>query len=307
MRLVHIETLIVLAECSSIRAAAARLGKSQPVITARLREMEADIGFPLFVRTTRGITPTETAMTVLARARSVEAERERLEQEIAGLRGKQTGNIRVCVTPLVAIKIMPRAIARFQKSFPDVGVTLSADIESHALQLLRDRHCDIIIGPNPQAAQASDLVCEELFKTDITIITKKNSPYAAATSLSALADCDWVSLWNSPLGPGKQFLNHFTEAGLPPPRIRASSESQLGILALVEELGAVSTFPVRLLEEVGQNRGVVRVAIKEPIKPLSISMVTRAGRSLTPAGDALADCIRHRVGNLLNEWKTTGS
>lgn len=306
MRLTHVETLLALAECGSIRAAAKKLGKSQPVLTKRLQQMEDEVGLQLFQRTSRGIVPTQNALSILARARSVDAELTRLEQEVADLRGHQTGNIRLSVTPLVAIKIMPRAIARFNAIYPDIGITISSDLHNGAMNALREGQTDIIIGPNADAKDANDVQTEELFETEIALITSKRAAHATATSLEELTDCYWINLWNTTEGPGQRFVDLFERYNLSQPKIRVSTESQLGIIAMVKALDAVATFPVRLLKELGQTSDIVRIPVHQPIKPVSISMVTRAGRSLTPAGEALADCIRHRVGVVVREWENEG-
>ena len=82
----------------------------------------------------------------------------------------------------------------------------------------------------------------------------------------------------------------------------AGFRSRLGLLSLVEEMHAVCTFPVRLLDALNRSGRIVRIPVMEELAPLAVSMVTRAGQSLTPAGEKLADCIRHRAGIVVAEW-----
>ena len=302
MKLTHVETLLALAECGSVRAAAARLQKSQPVLTKRLQQMEEEAGITLFQRTSRGIVPTDAGLSILARARSVEAELTRLSEEIASLSGCQTGSIRVSATPLAAIKIMPRAISRFRKVFPEIGINMTSDLYSDALKALREGHTHIIIGPFADASKAKDIHSEALFETEMALITSKDAEHANATSLRELTGCNWVLLWNNTENPGRRLQELFSTNNLAVPRIPVASESQLGVFALVKELKGVSILPAQLIEGLDDKRGIVRLNIKEHIAPLTISMLMRAGRPLTPAGEVLANCIRHRTAVLTRAW-----
>ncbi len=294
--------MLAIAGSGSIRSAAARLGKSQSALTKQLRQMEEELGLPLFQRTSRGVVPTEQGQVLLARARMIEAELQRFDQEAEELRGRQTGCLRISVAPLAAVTILPRAIARFRKSFPDIDIAVSSDLFGNALNALREGRHDIIIGPYAEAEHAGGFDSEELYSTEIAVITGKGAPHAGARSLKDLAGCYWIMLGNSAGTPRRRFQERFTRNGLAPPRIRLASESRLGLLSLVEEMHAVCTFPVRLLDALNRSGRIVRIPVREELAPLAISMVTRAGQSLTPAGEKLADCIRHRAGIVVADW-----
>lgn len=74
MRIKYIEMLIAVTEAGSIRAAAEQLGKSQSALTKQLRQLEDELGLPLFSRTSRGVFPTDMGLKLLTRTRSIKAE-----------------------------------------------------------------------------------------------------------------------------------------------------------------------------------------------------------------------------------------
>lgn len=305
MRLRHVQTMLAIAESGSIRSAASQLDKSQSALTKQLRQMEEELGLRLFQRTSRGVVPTESGQSLLARARSIEAELQRFNQEVAEIRGYQTGCLRISVAPLAAVKILPRAIMRFRNFFPDIDIAVSSDLFGNALNGLREGQHDIVIGPYAEAEHAVGFNSKELYMTEIAVITGKNAPHAGACSLRDLSECYWIMLGNSTGAPRQRFREHFTRHGLTPPRIRLASESRLGLLSLVEEMNAVCTFPVRLLDALNRSGRIVHVPVRETLEPLAISMVTRVGQSLTPAGEKLADCIRHRADIVARDWETS--
>lgn len=293
MRVQHIETLVAIAECGSIRAAANRLGKSQPALTKALRQAEEDLGVPLFHRTSRGVLLTETGERVLLRARTIMSEIRRLDEEVAQLKGQQSGSVHICVSPLAAVQIMPRALALFRKTHPRIDVRVSSGLFPRAIRPLREGNIDLLVGPVPPAGLSREIKIETLMETPVVVVTAQGSPFAQAKTLAELSDADWIMI-GEPGGPGDVFAKPFAENGLTPPIARTTSESYFGALAMVERLGAVCTFPLRLLESVQREWRITAIPLVEQIDPLQIALMTRAGHPLTPAADALANCIKRR-------------
>jgi LysR family transcriptional regulator, regulator of abg operon len=300
MKVQHIETLVTIAEAGSIRAAAERLGKSQPALTKSLRQAEDDLGIALFRRTSRGVMLTEIGEKVLARARTIHSEMNRLDDEVAQLRGEQVGTIHVCVSPLAALKIMPRALASFRRTYARIEIRLVSGLFPGALKLLREGSVDILVGPAPPEHLAREVTVEPLLQTPIAVITSAGSPLLAARSLGELSGAEWIMI-GAPGGPGDIFEKPFLDHGFAPPKAITTSESYFGALALVESLGSVCTFPVRLLEDIRKVWRIDAIPVREVIEPLQIALMTRSGHPLTPAADVLVNCIRRRTTSMNRE------
>jgi DNA-binding transcriptional LysR family regulator len=67
----HLRLVVAVADAGSLSAAARALGIAQPSVSNQLRRIEESAGGELFVRSTRGVQPTERGRTLLQRARSV--------------------------------------------------------------------------------------------------------------------------------------------------------------------------------------------------------------------------------------------
>ncbi len=290
----HIQPLVAIADAGSLRGAAQALGKSQPALTKALRQAEEDLGVSVFHRSARGVVPTELGERVLIRARAISAEIGRLDDEVAQLRGAQVGSIHVCVSPLAAVRIMPQALARFHAKFPRIEVHLTSGLFPNALRPLRDGRTDLVIGPTPPAAMTRDISVIPLLQTPIVLVTSDKSPYRRAETLSELTDAPWIMI-GAPGGPGDVFRAAFVAQGLVPPRVTTTSESYFGAMSLVEELGAVCAFPLRLLGEMRRGWHIDQIRIAERLAPLEISLMSRAGHPLTPMAEELVTAVRKRV------------
>lgn len=71
LELRHLRVLLEVADSGSITSAAARLGVSQPSLSAQLHRIERTMGGALFTRSTGGVRPTVAGQAVLARARTL--------------------------------------------------------------------------------------------------------------------------------------------------------------------------------------------------------------------------------------------
>ena len=291
MKLQHVESVVAIVKEGSISAAASRLGKTQPALTKVLRQAERDLGLVLFRRTARGMIPSSAAMPVLERLQAIDADLGRVKDLVEEMRGGQAGKVAVCMSPLAAVSIMPRALKLFRKTRPGIDVRLSSGLYPGALGPLRNGEIDMVVGPTPPEARQLGFSVEPIMQTEVIILTSIDSPYAKARSLMDLSNADWIMI-GEPGGPGDVAEDAFRKHGLAPPKIVTNCESYFGTVSLVEVLGAVCGFPLRLLPDVERSWRVVRIPIRETLDSREISIVTRAGYPPTPAAEALTNCVR---------------
>ena len=60
-----IRILLTALESGSLTKAGAILGYSQPGLTQMMKSLEEEVGFPLLIKTNRGVEPTEAAKTLM--------------------------------------------------------------------------------------------------------------------------------------------------------------------------------------------------------------------------------------------------
>ncbi|MGH1465937.1 MAG: LysR family transcriptional regulator [Cognatishimia sp.] len=296
----HIQTLVAIAEAGSIRRAAEMMGKSQPAITKALRQIEIDVGAALFRRSSRGVALTDLGKRVLARARTIANEIDRMDQEIHQLRGEMVGQVHVSLSPYAAMEIFPQALRQFRRTYPNVQVRVSGGLFVDAQSQLREGEVDMLIGPEP-AATAQDIVVERLIDAPTGLITSINSPFAAATSVRDLVDAPWIMI-GMPMGGEIAFHQPFQQIGVTPPEATTVSESIFGTLSLVENLGAVSMFPLRLLGLGKRGWKITQINVRETIDSNYIALMTKGGVPLVPATEHLALQIRRRAEQVKRQY-----
>lgn len=288
----HVETIVAIADAGSLRAAAAVMGKTQPALTKALKQAEDDLGARIFTRAARGVEPTEVGRTVIARARVIQTEFRKLDEEVRQIRGDTSGLLNVRVSPLAALSIVPRALDRFRRRYPGVHVQIAGGHPPSTMATLRSGETDIVIGPVPADDDRSGIHVRPLFASPITIITGDGSRYAGARRLAELSEAEWVMI-----GPRRRVFGvglDFQRLGLIPPEPITTSDSITSLLTMIEGSDRLCSFPTLSLDGLERRWAVRRLALEDALTPVRIGLMTRSDRPLTPAGRAFAEaaCVQ---------------
>jgi DNA-binding transcriptional LysR family regulator len=122
----HLETLIWIARLGTFRAAADRLNTTQPGISARVREIEGQLGVELFRREGRGVTLTVRGRQLVQDCEPLLAGFERALLEAGNYRGA-TGVVRIVSGEIAAASCLPEFTKGLMVDLP--GVTLQIDLD----------------------------------------------------------------------------------------------------------------------------------------------------------------------------------
>src|SRR5690554_6951139 len=120
----QLKALVQVAEQGSIRGAARALHLSQGALTKALRELEADLGTELLVRSYKGAEFTPAGQALLSRARLALSTLDKARDEIRWLRGGAGVQITAGVTPAIAATALPGVLKEFQQEQPEARLTL---------------------------------------------------------------------------------------------------------------------------------------------------------------------------------------
>jgi DNA-binding transcriptional LysR family regulator len=154
MELRHLRYFVAVAEELHFGRAAARLHIAQPPLSRQIRDLERDVGTPLFERGARGVTLTVAGRAFLPEARLTIAQAERAQRAAQRAARGEAGRLRVgFVDAATHSGILPDVLAFFRMHLPSIGLTLH---EMDALQqadALRDERIDlaIVLSPAPDA------------------------------------------------------------------------------------------------------------------------------------------------------------
>src|SRR5882757_10270571 len=133
MELRHLRYFAAVAAHGSFSRAAHNLHLTQPALSRQVKDLEEELGVPLFARGKNTVTLTEAGELFYEEARDLLA---RADQAIQRVRGEARNEIlRVGYAPSVTAGIMPGALEKFQAATPGVRIEL-ADLSSREMNEL---------------------------------------------------------------------------------------------------------------------------------------------------------------------------
>jgi DNA-binding transcriptional LysR family regulator len=136
---------IAVAHTGSFTRASAQLHTSQSVVSRSIQRLESDIGTALFVRTTRNVRLTPAGQAFLAEALAI-VDRLAVATSNAQRIGQGAAtrlSIGVCPSTESETLQISRGLLVFRNAWPEVTVTVRAEIGTHLLQALRAAEIDV--------------------------------------------------------------------------------------------------------------------------------------------------------------------
>ena len=124
IRLDDLSVFLAVCETRGFRAAATRLGLSPSTVSEKIAQLEARLGVPLLIRTTRSVVPTAAGRLLADRLLPVLAETRAALQDAASAQRDVRGLLRLNVTGAVMVDILPPLLDRFLEIHPGVRVEL---------------------------------------------------------------------------------------------------------------------------------------------------------------------------------------
>jgi DNA-binding transcriptional LysR family regulator len=127
---------MAVADHGSFRAAAAALRVSAAAVSQAIKALEARVGMPLFVRTTRSVALTEAGAQLHRRLRSATGEITEALGEIDALRQRPSGVLRLSVPRIALDLVVLPVLPGFRAQYPEIKVEI--DVNDASVDLAAD-------------------------------------------------------------------------------------------------------------------------------------------------------------------------
>jgi DNA-binding transcriptional LysR family regulator len=137
-----LRAFLEVAHSGSLSRAALALGSSQPTLSRRIAQLEAQLGHALFERTTRGVRLTEAGAALRVPAERMREHALQFEMVAAGRSQTLAGTVRVTASEIVSAYVLPAILRTLRESHPEIQIELVA---SNSLENLLERDADIAL------------------------------------------------------------------------------------------------------------------------------------------------------------------
>lgn len=172
----HLRIFTTVFTRGSFTDAAARLSISQPTISEHIKNLEAELGFPLFDRLGRSIRPTAEAEALFPRAMKIIDEVEALKNELGREHGPLAGELAVGASTIPGAHIIPPLTAAFRAEHPRVVFTVHIHDSGRICRMVKNHEIPLgIVGAAMRDDQA--LEYSPVFSDEMILAAPGRSPY----------------------------------------------------------------------------------------------------------------------------------
>lgn len=138
----HWRSFLAVLDTGSLSSAADRLGLTQPTLGRHIEALEAGLETSLFVRSVRGLTPTDMALSLRPHAEAMQSAAAALVRSASAPAEALSGTIRLTVSEFMGAHVIPGILAPFVEEHPDIAVEL---VLSDHTDNLSAREADIAV------------------------------------------------------------------------------------------------------------------------------------------------------------------
>ncbi len=124
MELRHLRYFLAVAETRNFGRAAARLNIAQPPLSVQIRDLENELGTPLFQRGTRGVTLSDAGVAFLPHAEAVLAAARQAVSVARDAAAGRDGRLVIGFIPTLAYTLMPHLLPAYRQAHPRVAISL---------------------------------------------------------------------------------------------------------------------------------------------------------------------------------------
>ncbi|GAA4329377.1 tricarballylate utilization LysR family transcriptional regulator TcuR [Pigmentiphaga soli] len=203
-------------ESGSLARASRQLSVVQPALSQQIAKLEEDIGRPLLVRSSRGVTPTQNGTALYHHAKFV---LRQLDQAVAVARQDRaalTGCVSVGLAPTTNCQLGLPLLQHMRQRLPGVMVNVIEGMSIHLEQMAHAGELDLAILFRRKAAGELDF--EPLLEEELFVILPADSPLvppgAASLTLAQAARLPLI-MPSTDHGLRRRIMAEFDHANVP--------------------------------------------------------------------------------------------
>ena len=137
-----LQSLHAVLEAGSFSAAAKIRRLTQPTLGRHIDQLERQLGAPLFLRSPRGLQPTDLATAFQPHLADMAAAASAADRDATGVASGEGGVVRLAASEIVGIEVLPEILTGFREAHPGIDVELTL---SNKLEDLTRRDADVAV------------------------------------------------------------------------------------------------------------------------------------------------------------------
>jgi len=277
-------------DAGSITHGAQRSNLALAAASTRIRNMEATLGVALLTRGRAGVTPTQAGRTLLAHARAILRQAERLHEDLGAYGAGLGGQIRVLSNTNALTEFLPEALSSFLAAHPTVSVDLEERLSDEIVGLIAEGVADI--GIVAGTVDAGTLDTHPYRRDRFVLVVAREHPLArrAKIGFDEVLDRDFVGLDRA--SALQRFLAAKAMRIGRPLRLRVQLRSFDAVCRLVECNVGIGIVPESTARRVSKTMAIAIVPLTDSWAVRELTICTRGMAELPLYARQLVEHLR---------------
>lgn len=285
------EVLLHAVDEGSFLHAGEKLGYTQSGITQMMNGLEREVGFPLLLRSNKGVSLTNEGARLAPLMRELLRLQDHIEQECAQIRGVETGSVRIGSFTSISIQWLPQVIEEFRKLHPLVHVEmLEEGSESELEGWLREGRIDVCFYSLPERNEFDQI---ELMQDELCALLPKGHPMQHCEVFPMHAFEQEPFLMHKSSNHYDRDIERALQQANISPKEGFSSNFDHFIISMVAHNLGISILPYLMLQERADD-----IVIK-PLEPRvfrRLGIAVRSFKQCSPAVSRFIACAKEIIG-----------
>lgn len=137
MTITQLEYIVAVDTYRSFVAAANKCYVTQPTLSMQVQKLEDTLGVKIFDRSKQPVVPTEIGEEIIAQARVLIAESEKIKEIVTDRQKELSGELKVGIIPTISPYILPKILNSFIEKYPQVKLIVWEQTTEQIIQQLK--------------------------------------------------------------------------------------------------------------------------------------------------------------------------
>jgi DNA-binding transcriptional LysR family regulator len=291
MEIRQLRAFMAIADARTFTAAALRIHYTQAALSMQIKQLEREVGVPLFTRMPRRVVLTEAGEHLLARAQHILREHDAALAELAELAGAKRGRLRLgSASGMVSADSLPTILKKLRKAHPHAEVSVTSGTSEELVKKILAGETDAAFVSLP--VQARNVETELLSQDQLVAIASPRHALASQRVVSAFALAGEKLILGERGGNTRRLIDEFfAEAGLKP-TVAMELSRQAAIKNMVAADMGVGIVPLSVVRDEVERGRLVRWWIEGARINWEMGLARLSGGYLSPVCQTFIELCR---------------
>ena len=265
MELRLLRTFKAVAEAGSFTHAASRIHLTQAAVSVHIRQLEEEIGSPLFLRVNKKLFLTETGRALLSHAENILRAHDQAKAELAAMGGPSRGRLHIGVaSTAITVHPLPEILSEIKRKYALLDLSVIGGTSEWIIEQILSSQIDAGLVSLP--VEASDVTTETLRSDKLVAAMSPDHRLARARVIAAEELAEEPLILGEKGGNTRRLIDLFFEKSGLTPQIVMELQRTEAIIKM-DELN----FGVTILPQEAVRKDVARSRLKAvPVRDLNL-------------------------------------